>query len=96
MTLAEEIQAIRNKLETRDWLANELKQKEEHFGLDTADFLAKWRAGEIPEPDDPDLLSEFQAWEGLARSLERVEAELKDIEDRLGTSNRSHRNAVPA
>ena len=86
MTLIEEIDTIKKKIELREWFLGELKNFELKYGMTTNDFVEKWTSNEIPEPEDHVLLEEFLEWEGLFESLQNVENELRDIEKRIKTS----------
>ncbi len=77
MTLIEELDSIKKKIELRDWVLGELKGFESKYGMKTKDFTEKWHSKEIPEPEDHVLLEEFLEWEGLSESLYKVESELK-------------------
>ena len=80
MTLIEEIDGIKKKINLREWVLGELKIFESKYGMTTSDFVEKWISNKIPEPEDHVLLEEFLEWEGLAESLLNLENELKEIE----------------
>ncbi len=86
MTLIEEIDSIKKKIEQREWFLAELNNFELKYGMITKDFVEKWISNEIPEPEEHALLEEFLEWEGLFESLQNVENELRDIEERIKTS----------
>ncbi|MHA1325595.1 MAG: hypothetical protein ACTSRL_22615 [Candidatus Helarchaeota archaeon] len=86
MTIIEEINEIKKKISLREWIINELGKFESKFGISTKDFIKKWRSKKIPEPEDHMVLEEFLEWEGLLESLEKVDNELKDIENRIRES----------
>jgi len=86
MTLIEESNIIKKKINLREWLPGELNKFEAKYGMETNDFINKWRVNKIPEPEDPELLAEFLEWEGLFESLEKVEIELNEIEKRIKES----------
>ncbi len=86
MTLIEEIDLIKKKIDLREWVLGELQIFEAKYGMITKDFVEKWTSNEIPEPEDHILLEEFLEWEGLSKSLENVENELKQIEKRIKES----------
>jgi len=86
LTTIEEINEIKKKIRLREWLINDLEKFESKFGLSTKEFVEKWRLKKIPEPEDHTVLEEFLEWEGLSESLEKVDNELKDIENRIRES----------
>ena len=86
MTLIEEIDLIKKKIDLREWVLQELQIFESKYGMITEDFVEKWTSNEIPEPEDHNLLEEFLEWEGLSKSLENVDNELKQIEKRIKES----------
>jgi len=86
MTLIEEIDLIKKKIDLREWVLQELQIFESKYGMITEDFVEKWTSNEIPEPEDHILLEEFLEWEGLSKSLEKVDNELKEIEKRIKES----------
>lgn len=86
MTLIEEANIIKKKINLREWILGELNAFEAKYGMETNDFINKWRSNEIPEPEDLELLAEFLEWEGLFESLEKVENELREIEKRIKES----------
>lgn len=86
MTLIEEIDLIKKKIDLREWVLEELQIFESKYGMITKDFVEKWTSNEIPEPEDHILLEEFLEWEGLSKSLENVDNELKQIEKRIKES----------
>ena len=86
MTLIEEIDLIKKKIDLREWVLQELQIFESKYGMITEDFVEKWTSNEIPEPEDNILLEEFLEWEGLSKSLENVDNELKQIEKRIKES----------
>jgi hypothetical protein len=86
MTLIEESNIIKKKINLREWILSELKIFETKYGMETNDFINKWRSNKIPEPEDHKLLAEFLEWEGLFESLEKVEIELNEIEKRIKES----------
>lgn len=83
MTLIEEIETIKKKINLREWLISELEKFEVKFGMKTEDFIEKWKSNIIPEPEDHSLLEEFLEWEGLSESLQKVDNELNEIEKRI-------------
>lgn len=86
MTLIEEIDLLKKKIDLREWVLGELKPFESKYGMTTREFVEKWTSKEIPEPEDHILLEEFLEWEGLFESLQNVEDELKQIEKRIKES----------
>ena len=78
-----EIEAVVKELETlltkRRWLLERIERREQKFGISTEKFLKMWRSGELPEPDDSDLLEDFLSWEADAEELESLERRLKNI-----------------
>jgi len=86
LSLMKVIDTLRKKIELRDWILNELEKYEEKFGLDSKEFAIKWQKGEIPEPDNHELLEEFLEWDALVEALEKIEEELKEIEKRIKES----------
>lgn len=86
MTLIEEIDLIKKNIDLREWVLEELQIFESKYGMITKDFVEKWTSNEIPEPEDHILLEEFLEWEGLSKSLENVDNELKQIEKRIKES----------
>lgn len=86
MTLIEEIDTIKKKINLRDYLLDEIGKIEAKYGLSTKDFIEKWKSRKIPEPEDHIILEEFLEWEGLSESLEKVENELKELEKRIRES----------
>lgn len=86
MTIIEEIDILKQKINLRDWILEELKKIEAKYGISTLNFIEKWRSEKIPEPEDHIILEEFLEWEGLSESLEKVENELKDLEKRIRES----------
>lgn len=86
MTLIEEIDSIKKKIEQREWFLGELNKFELKYGMTTKEFVKKWTSNEIPEPEDHVLLEEFLEWEGLFESLQNVDNELRDIEKRIKSS----------
>ena len=83
MTLIEEIDTIKKKIDLREWLLSELKSFESKYGMLTKNFVEKWQSKRIPEPEDHVLLEEFLEWEGLSESLQNVDNELKEIDKRV-------------
>ncbi len=83
MTILEEINEIKKIIIHRDWVLNELKKFEDKYGLITKEFIDKWRSKKIPEPDEHIILEEFLEWDGLAESLDKIDNELKALEDRI-------------
>ena len=83
MTLIEEIDTIKKKIDLREWLLGELKNFESKYGMLTKNFVEKWQSKRIPEPEDHVLLEEFLEWEGLSEGLQNVDNELKEIEKRI-------------
>ncbi|MEX0567613.1 MAG: hypothetical protein Q6363_000435 [Candidatus Njordarchaeota archaeon] len=87
--VSQKILGILDKLfEKRRWLLSQLRALEEKYKMKTKDFLEKWRNGEFPEPEDPEIHSDFMIWEGLAEDLKKVESEIsryisgeKNVED---------------
>ena len=86
MTLIEELDLIQKKINQREWILNELRNLESKYGMKTKDFVEKWTSSEIPEPEENALLQEFLEWDGLSESLQKVENELKEIEQRIKES----------
>ena len=86
VTILEEIDEIRKKIDHRSWVLGELKAFEMKYGLTTGAFVEKWRSSKIPEPEEHVILEEFLEWEGLAESLEKVETEFKELENRIRKS----------
>lgn len=86
ITILEEIDEIKKKIDHRSWVLAELKTMELKYGLSTDAFIEKWRSNKIPEPEDHDTLEDFLEWEGLQESLEKVETELKEFENRIRKS----------
>lgn len=84
--LIEEIESLKKKIDLRDWILMELKKFENKFGFSTDDFVEKWQSRKIPEPEEHSLLEEFLEWEGLVESLNKVENELMDLENRIKES----------
>jgi len=75
--VSQKLLGILDKLfEKRRWLLSQLRVFEEKYKMKTDEFLKKWRRGELPEPEDPEIHSDFMIWEGLAEDLERVEREI--------------------
>ncbi|BES82384.1 hypothetical protein PABY_19510 [Pyrodictium abyssi] len=58
-------------LEEGDWVEKLVRRFEERYGMPTEEFLEAWRRGEIPEPEDPDLLADFMEWEVLGELRRR-------------------------
>jgi len=83
MTLIEEIDTIKKKIDLREWLLSELKSFESKYGMLTKNFVEKWQSKRIPEPEDHVLLEEFLEWEGLSESLQNADNELKEIDKRV-------------
>ena len=83
MTLIEEIDTIKKKIDLREWLLGELKNFESKYGMLTKNFVEKWQSKRIPEPEDHVLLEEFLEWEGLSESLQNADNELKEIDKRV-------------
>jgi len=86
LTLIEELEVLKKEIDLRDWILGELKRFEAKYGISTKEFIEKWRAQKIPEPEDYKLLEEFLEWEGLFESLEKVDEELKELERRIRES----------
>ncbi len=86
LTILEEIDEIKKKIDYRSWVLDQLKKFEAKYGIPTNIFISKWRSKRIPEPEDHIILEEFLEWEGLAESLEKVENELKEVENRIRES----------
>ncbi len=95
-TQSDILSVIRKKLDLKEWTLKELNLKEQVFGMTTKEFVEKWRAGVIPEPEDSNLLADFQEWDGLAETFEEVEGELKRVEECLRANSGSHGSFVPA
>ena len=75
--MSQKLLGILDKLfEKRRWLLSQLRVFEEKYKMKTSDFLERWRRGEFPEPEDPEVHGDFMIWEGLAEDLERVEKEI--------------------
>ena len=73
----QELLKILDKLfEKRRWLLSQLRIFEEKYKMKTNEFIEKWRNGEFPEPEDPEVHGDFLIWEGLAEDLESVEREI--------------------
>jgi len=66
-------------IDRRRWLRQQLAELERRYGMSTQEFVASWSSGELPEPEDPDLLSDFLRWEALAGELRKVEEELRGM-----------------
>ena len=75
--LAAMINRVEELISKRKWLRQQLAELEHRYGMSTQEFIASWSSGELPEPEDPDLLSDFLRWEALAGELEQVEEELR-------------------
>ena len=86
MSILKEIDTLKKKITLREWLIEKLKKFENKYGMNTKEFLEKWRNGSIPEPENTKQLEEFLEWEGLADSLADVERELIEIENRIKKS----------
>ncbi len=86
MTLIEELDLLKKRILLREWLLDELKKFEIKYGFQTIEFIEKWRARKIPEPEDHTILEEFLEWEGLSESLEKVDNELRELENRIKES----------
>jgi len=71
------IDRVEELIDRRRWLRQQLAELEHRYGMSTQEFIASWSSGELPEPEDPDLLSDFLTWEALAGELEQVEEELR-------------------
>jgi len=76
-TAASAAEVFEELLARRRWLLRELKNFEERYGMPTGEFVEAWRRGEIPEPEDPDLLAEFMSWETLYEALRRLEERIE-------------------
>ena len=50
-----------------------LKEFEKKYGMSSEEFYDKWSKGSIPEPDDPEVHSDFQIWSGLIELLKEKE-----------------------
>jgi len=70
------IEQAKELISKREWLRQRLTELEHRYGMSTPEFLARWSSGELPEPEDPDMLSDFLRWEALAGELREVEEEL--------------------
>ncbi len=68
---------VEKLIDRRRWLRQQLAELEHRYGMTTHEFMVSWSSGELLEPEDPDLLSDFLKWEALASELERVEEELR-------------------
>ena len=68
---------VEGLIDRRRWLRQQLAELERRYGMSTQEFVASWSSGELPEPEDPDLLSDFLRWEALASELRKVEEELR-------------------
>lgn len=86
MTLIEELEVIKKEIDLREWIMGELKRFESKYGISTNEFTEKWKLKRIPEPDDYKILEEFLEWDGLSESLERVDKELKALENQIKES----------
>lgn len=86
MVLIEEQDNILKKFSLKEWLLVELIEFESKYGMKTEEFVNKWNSRGIPEPEDQKLLEKFLEWEGLFLSLQNVENELKEIENRIKES----------
>ncbi|MHA1381785.1 MAG: hypothetical protein ACTSRG_25730 [Candidatus Helarchaeota archaeon] len=51
LTILEEIDDIKKKIDYRNWVLGELKKFEAKYGLNTGGFIEKWRSNKIPEPE---------------------------------------------
>lgn len=83
LTLIEELEELKKKISLRDWVLGELQKFEAKYGSSTNEFIEKWRVGKIPEPEDYKVLEEFLEWDGLAESLEKVDEDLKELENHI-------------
>jgi len=72
----EVLRVLDELFERRRWLLSQLKVFEKKYKMKTHEFLEKWRHSKIPEPEDPEIHSDFLIWEGLAEDLEKVENEI--------------------
>ena len=86
LTLIEELEIIKKKIDLRDWILGELKRFESKYGISTTDFTEKWKLKKIPEPDDYKILEEFLEWDGLSESLDKVDRELEALEKHIKES----------
>ena len=86
MTLIEELEVIKKKIDLRDWIMGELGRFEVKYGISTNEFTEKWKLKKIPEPDDYKILEDFLEWDGLSESLENVDKELKELEKHIKES----------
>jgi len=77
---------IKKEIDLREWIMGELKRFESKYGISTNEFTEKWKLKRIPEPDDYKILEEFLEWDGLSESLERVDKELKALENQIKES----------
>ena len=68
---------VEELIKRRKWLRQQLAELEHRYGMGTHEFMTSWSSGKLPEPEDPDLLSDFLRWEALAGELETVEKELR-------------------
>ncbi|HDJ25690.1 MAG TPA: hypothetical protein ENF34_00015 [Candidatus Bathyarchaeota archaeon] len=71
------VSRVEELINRRKWLRQQLAELEHRYGIKTHEFMASWSSGKLPEPEDPDLLSDFLRWEALASELEKVEEELR-------------------
>ncbi len=86
LTLIDELNGLKKQISRRDWILDELSQFENKYGLSTQEFIKNWSCGAIPEPADHHILEDFLEWSGLAESLEKVENELKGLEEHIRKS----------
>jgi len=63
---------VEELIDGRKWLRQQLAELEHRYGMSTKEFTASWSSGELPEPEDPELLSDFLRWEALASELEKL------------------------
>jgi len=75
--MSEALDCVEKLIDRRRWLRRQLAELEHRYGMSTQEFMAFWTSGKAPEPEDPDLLSDFLRWEALMSELERVEEELR-------------------
>jgi len=73
------LERIEQLMEKRRWILDEIKKFEEKYNINSEDFYKKWVEGLLPEPQDPDMHSDFMIWFGLLEELSRIEEKLKQL-----------------
>jgi len=70
-----ELSKVEELVMKRKWIIQELRRFEEKYRMSSVEFYEKWRKGEIPEPEDPEVHGDFMVWSGLVEELSKINSE---------------------